>query len=47
MYCTIMEKQYLEELSKTITKVLYDNDELKPLLESFEEAGKKARAEKQ
>ena len=43
-----MEKQYLGELSKTLTKVLNDNDELREkLLNPFLESCAKARAEKQ
>ena len=42
-----MEKQYLEELSKTLTKVLRENEELKPILESFEKSCEDARAKKQ
>lgn len=43
-----MEKQYLEDLSKTLTKVLNDDEELKEkILNPFLEACEKAKAEKQ
>lgn len=42
-----MEKQHLEELSKTLTKVLNDDDELREkILNPFLEACEKARTEK-
>lgn len=40
-----MEKQYLEELSETLTKVMRENKELSPILESFEQSCEDARAD--